>query len=89
MSTEREITRLRQIEAEAKGLTAWCREFVAEVKDRNGLSMADDLSGFLDDMEGALSPLQEEVVTPAQRCSAAGSKCAYRDSVCVHCGWSV
>jgi hypothetical protein len=58
MMAERDgYTRTREVEASAQGLVAWCREFVGEVRDHNGVSMKGDFDQFIEELGDALKPL--------------------------------
>jgi hypothetical protein len=46
--------RLRDIEREARGFLAWCREFVGSVRDTRGTSMPLDWEDQLASLEHAL-----------------------------------
>lgn len=48
------IDRLKKVEKEARGLAAWCREFVGSVTDHNGVSIKGDFDEFLGTLEAAL-----------------------------------
>ncbi len=85
MSPEREA-QLLKIEEEARGLAAWCREFVHVVDDSSNHSIKSDFFEFLGDLEGALKPLPSQKITKAPKCKV----CTYANSpTCNICGWTL
>ena len=50
-------TRFHEINESARGLVAWCREFVGEINDHNGVSIKGDFDEFINELGDALKPL--------------------------------
>lgn len=82
--------RALKIENEARGLVAWCNEFVSSVKDHSGNELGPYGSGewaeVLSDLEVALKPIEPD---PAELREPPCDLCVPDEvGTCINCGWT-
>jgi len=86
MSVEDGYSRAQRIEKEARGLVAWCDEFVGRVYDNSGnsLTKSGEWQEVLGDLRSALQPLAEQPLRepPCDLCVPDES------GTCTLCGWT-